>query len=245
MLIELASTNDATRRKRPVCLVLMPMYAGFERIRALVARTLARAELEMCRLEQEVRDVDWHVWLLNSLERASIVLADMTDHNPYVMYELGAAHQRGIPAVLIMSAAEDQLPATVRGSLGVLYGHDEVRFERNLAACLQASLARTAPSTRAEAELSLPNQTIWYQRALEIADRFGAETGDDIPRVSADEFRSRLSVSTRRGTPLPDDANPQVLAGVLLALVLSDSHRSRVIDSIWAWTSGRMGSERS
>src|SRR5687768_13131946 len=123
--IDRASTSDS----RPVCLVPMPMYAGFEEIRAAVARTVQDAGFEMCRLEVEIQDSAWHLWLMASAAAADIVLVDLTGHNPFVMYELGYVHHRQLPTAFIVNARDKQIPATVRGAVCTAYGGDSADFE--------------------------------------------------------------------------------------------------------------------
>jgi len=117
-----ADPGSGMAARRPVCLVLMPMYTGFEEIRACVARVLDSAGLEMRRLEKEIGDSAWHLWLLDSAQEPDMVLVDLTDNNPFVMYELGYVHYRRLPIVFIMNASEQRMPAMVRGAVCSAYG---------------------------------------------------------------------------------------------------------------------------
>src|SRR3954452_11725027 len=48
------AVEAAVSRHRPECIVIMPMYAGFEDVRASVAAAVDRAGFEMRRLEEEI-----------------------------------------------------------------------------------------------------------------------------------------------------------------------------------------------
>jgi hypothetical protein len=62
---------------RPSCLVLMPMYSGFEEVRAEVVHALRQGGFAVVRLEAEIPDSAWHLWLLDAVDRCDIALVDL------------------------------------------------------------------------------------------------------------------------------------------------------------------------
>jgi hypothetical protein len=78
--------------EQSTCTVFMPMLAGYEDIRACVATSAAEARLTMNRLEVELPDPDWLNWVALSISSCDFVVVDLSDHNPFVMYELGLTH---------------------------------------------------------------------------------------------------------------------------------------------------------
>ena len=113
----------------------MPMLAGYERVRDAVARAVAGAGVSLRRLEQALPDAEWQCWLVHSIRTASFVVADVTDHNPFVMYELGLAHGRELPTLLIVDSKHERIPATVLGSPFLTYNNCDLdRFEEELTA---------------------------------------------------------------------------------------------------------------
>jgi hypothetical protein len=108
----------------------------------------------MRRLEGEIPDSAWHLWLLDSIGAADLALVDLTGHNPFVMYEQGNINNRQIPTGFIVNAADRRVPATVRGAAFIPYGTgapdlgrvlvDELR---SLSDALQPSLGLSPPST--------------------------------------------------------------------------------------------------
>lgn len=218
---------------RPSCLVLMPMYAGFERIRAEVAQALWLGGFEIVRLETEIPDSSWHLWLLDALDRCDVALVDLTHHNPFVTYELGCVHQRRLPVALMLDAREPRLPATVRGAACALYGAGRRHFAEDVIDDLR-QLHFTRTQAQGIASPAAASREL-YRTAVWTSDAFIHATGLDLVRVDEPEFRARVTVAERRGAP-----DPRLLAGhtatrVLLSLVLQDSDRVDVMAAICDW----------
>lgn len=227
---DLANLGVRTAARRPVCLVLMPMYTGFEEIRACVARALEGVGVEMRRLEEEVEDSAWHLWLLDSAEAPDMVLVDLTHHNPFVMYELGYVHYRRLPTVFIMNASEQRLPATVRGAVCTAYGEGCEHFEHDLIEHLR--LLSCARPSAATAEL--------YRMAKSAVNELDAAIGRHLSRVDESEFWLRLEVSRRRGAPDPACLTGRAQARYLMTLLVEESDRVEVMQAICAWSFGRL-----
>jgi hypothetical protein len=226
--------------ERPVCLVLMPMYAGFEGIRSCVARVIEGAGMDMRRLEEEVEDSEWHVWLLDSAEAPDLVLVDLTHHNPFVMYELGYVHYRRFLTVFIIDAAERRLPATVRGSVCTPYGDGCEHFEDDLVEHLRL-LRGVGPGIPGEGDgQSSTAPAGLYLLARSAVDELDSALGTRLARVDETEFLLRLHVSRRRGAPDPAFLTGRDQARYLATLLLEDSDRVDVLKAIWTWSSGRL-----
>ena len=215
---------------RPVCLVLMPMVAGFEEIRASVAHVVERAGFEMRRLEAEIEDAAWLLWLLDAVDSSHIVLADLTDHNPFVMYELGCAHQRRLPTCLIMHQRDQRLPATVRGEICTPYGESRHEFERDL----QFQLQRQWIGQPA-ADLTPAAAARWYRVACRAADRYALATGVRAARVQEAAFVDRLTVALRRGGREPASLAASTRHRLLLSLLLAQSDQVPMMRSLAGW----------
>jgi len=91
------------------CFVLMPFSDDHE-LQA-VYRDQVKAVVERCGLRCEraddiydVRGVMQSVW--EGINRARLVVADLTDRNPNVFYELGIAHTLGKPVIMISQSIE-------------------------------------------------------------------------------------------------------------------------------------------
>ena len=230
--------------RRQVCLVLMPMYVGFEGIRSCVARVLEETGVEMRRLEEEVGDSAWHLWLLDSAEAPDLVLVDLTHHNPFVMYELGYVHYRRLPTVFIMNASERRSPATVRGAVCTPYGDGCEHFERDLTQHL-GLLTRIRPNRPGSGDGRSPAAPDGlFQEARSAVDELDAALGVRLARVDQTEFLLRLEVSRRRGAPDPTFLTGPVRALYLATLLLEDSDQVDVMKAISNWSAGRPPASR-
>ncbi len=226
------AASSAAAATRPVCLVLMPMYAGFEDIRAAVARAIGRAGMEMRRLEVEIVDSAWHLWLLDSIDAADLVLVDLTGHNPFVMYELGYVHRRQLPTAFIVNVRDGRVPATVRGAVCLPYGERDDGFEADLADHLLA-LRASRPAAPARGAASPPHDAGGlFREACLVADRLDARTDTACTRVERAEFEARLEVACRRGPPMPSALPRRARARCLLSLLIEDSDRVEVMRRI-------------
>lgn len=199
------------------CAVFMPMLPGYEGIRAAVAEGIRAGGTGMLRLEELLADADWQHWLVRTLARASVVLADLTDHNPFVMYELGLAHARGIPALLIVDSRTETVTPTVLGTPFLPYSVDHLPvFAEELAAALVEPKAR-------------PEITDPFGYARELAAAFAAETGLTVDTVSPTEFATRLAVAADRGDPCRTEL-------ALLARIVRSAGDVRLMRSLWTWS---------
>ena len=218
---------------QPFCLVLMPMYAGFEEIRASVARAIRQGGFQIVRLEVEIQDSAWHMWLLDAVETCDLALVDLTDHNPFVAYELGCVHQRQLPTAFIINARERRLPATVRGAVCTPYGEGCHHFEEDIVDHLrQLHCSRKRPP-------SCSGSSQLYSAAVAASEELMRATGMDLVCVDKAEFHTRLTVAHRRGAPGPHTLAGQSGMRSLLSLVLDESDRTDVMRAINDWSAGR------
>lgn len=83
--------------------VLMPFNSELDKVYSSIVRPALQDDLGLvCRRADEIKGnnpIMHDIW--KSICEARIVLADLTDFNPNVMYELGIAHTLGKPSLLI------------------------------------------------------------------------------------------------------------------------------------------------
>ena len=212
------------------------MLEGYEAIRAAVARAMAMAGVSMCRLEEAMEDADWQHWLVDSVSQADLVLGDVSEHNAFVMYELGLAHQQRLPTTLIVNAAGERVPATVRGTPFLPYYDDFASFEKALAAILWAMAYEPRPADPAVALGALADRyNLYYEQALSLMEAFRATVSVPMKLVSRSTFFTRLRVAENRGDWFPDGCNKQRIARYLLARIISNSDEIPVMQAAEAW----------
>lgn len=88
------------------------------------------------------------VW--EGINRARLVIAELTGRNPNVFYELGIAHTLGKPVVMISQTIDD-VPADLRHLRCIIYDYkpeEIVRFESALEKTVASALSMTAADVR-------------------------------------------------------------------------------------------------
>lgn len=102
------TTEDLSEKLKPKCFVIMPFGGWFDKyyidiyIPAIEAAGFeAKRAEDLYRLGNIVNDI----WAYT--KEATVLLADLTNKNPNVFYELRLAHAITKPAVLITASMED------------------------------------------------------------------------------------------------------------------------------------------
>ena len=218
------------------CIVLMPMLAGYEEIRDTVAKAIADAGLQMKRLELGLTDPEWQWWLLANLPSAACALVDITDHNPFVMYELGLTHSRRLPTLLIVDARNERVPATVLGTPFVPYDGTRLGSYRQTLASWLALVAETSAhgSFNATATRTFELDES-YLLASRLLDRFSQDVGLPVEAVTRDEFETRLMVAEGRGEAWPRSGHPRLLAFQLLPRIVRAADEVRIMAALVEW----------
>ncbi len=93
-----------------------------------------------------VHEIMKDIWL--SLQGAGAVIADCTERNPNVFYEIGIAHTLGKPVILI-TENEDDVPFDVRAIRFIKYSmtpRGMKKFESTLEATLREILSSNSES---------------------------------------------------------------------------------------------------
>jgi hypothetical protein len=89
-----------------LCFVIMPCHGGFQRVyQEAIGPAIDRAGLSAKRADHERRItsvVMRGIW--DDIWAARVVVADITDGDPHVLYELGLCHALGVSTVLVQQA---------------------------------------------------------------------------------------------------------------------------------------------
>ena len=111
---------------KTVCLVLTPFAQEFEPIQNFIWDTIKSYDqpVSMIRLDEEFPD---SFSILRAIEKADLIMADITGENSNIMYELGLAHGLKKPVMLLVQKEKGHVPSAIRGHLFYVYDPKKIR----------------------------------------------------------------------------------------------------------------------
>lgn len=139
----------------PSVFVVMPYREPWESLYSEIVEPAVReANLECKRADRAVLigDLSDNVW--SQLAAAGLILADVSDRNPNVFYELGIAAAMGKDTLLLKSSKK-RVPADFKGTLLYVYDNDRVDELRTI---LVQALRDWAAARRAQVVAALYDQ---------------------------------------------------------------------------------------
>jgi hypothetical protein len=106
----------------PQCLLLTPQSDEFRPLRDLIAETLKESGFAPI-LPEKTMALGAHYLgaTLKAIERADLIIADVTGGNPNVMYEVGFAHAMRRPVFLIIQRRAGHIPFDLAGDFFLVY----------------------------------------------------------------------------------------------------------------------------
>jgi hypothetical protein len=113
--------------ERATCFVMMPFNPEFNIVNETIRNTLQSPELNfVCNRADDIREPHIVETILKSIWRAEYVIADLTDRNPNVFYELGIAHcTKDIDKVIILTQNMETVPFDLRQFRCIVYRQTE------------------------------------------------------------------------------------------------------------------------
>lgn len=117
----------------PLIIVLMPFKTELDDIYEIGIREVCEGLGARCeRLDRQVyRDATIHERIASQIIAADLVIADVTDCNPNVLYEVGFAHALGKHVVLLIQDAA-QIPFDLKPRNHIVYGGRIVTLREEL-----------------------------------------------------------------------------------------------------------------
>lgn len=163
------------------CFVIMPYRRELHFMYLFMKDALERefSELECERADKQAMTGLLTDKIARSINAADVVIADCTDANPNVFYELGMAHALNKPTVLLTAETPESVPTDIRGYQFIAYRMDD---ERSLLADLRTAL---------QALLGAPDDD--YERAKQLLAEYSATRGANLAPVSKAVFETRIA----------------------------------------------------
>ena len=118
--------------KRPTGLVLAPFRGSWAAIHGAVAQALEAGGVDVVWLNGDAElDAPVATRIHEILDDADFVVADLTEANPNVMYEMGYAHALRKPVLPVVERRLESIPPALRGRLFFVYdrGQPEALIE--------------------------------------------------------------------------------------------------------------------
>jgi hypothetical protein len=163
--------------------------------------------------------------IAGQIQRARLVIADLSGANPNVMYEVGVAHALKKPVIFLSQDAPEAAPFDVRHFDFITYRlGDDDGLLRHLDQALQAELAEHFGDL--------------YERACALLEELNRTRGTGLAEVSRDVFHQRIG-ALLNSQRLPRDDDEPGVAEVLLPRIVRDSTDMKAIRAITAWMDER------
>jgi len=124
------------------------------------------------------------------ISRADLIVADLTDLNPNVMYELGLCHMMGLPTVLFIDSIS-RLPSDVQHIKAITYSEESLRnpAERSR---LIADLQNHVLGLKGYVPRSLPSEAI-----PRLIKRLNLTTVEEVHTGQRDHYKMASSLISR------------------------------------------------
>lgn len=180
---------------RPFAFVLMPFAAGYDdvyhvAIRAACEEAGAYAE----RVDQQIFSGNILERVFNQIAKADLIVADMSERNANVFYEVGYAHALGKTTILLTRRADD-IPFDLQQYPHIVYGDSLTRLKGELVRSVRWHLENPRGTATAAPEILVRANGIELRDAPTVqATRRGAENSIRLELT----FKNQSSRSIRR-----------------------------------------------
>lgn len=127
-----SSNTTAKKLKKDICFTLMPFGGWFDSYYEEIYKpAIIKAGLEPLKADDLYRPsaIIHDIW--ECIQKSKVVVADLTGKNPNVFYEMGLAHARILPVILIAETLED-VPFDLRGLRVIIYDKNDPNWATDL-----------------------------------------------------------------------------------------------------------------
>ena len=162
------------------CFVLMPFKEPhLEYFSGIIQPAARDAGLDAIKADDIYGTVPIIQDIWNQIWKARAVIADVTDRNPNVNYELGICHSLGVPTILITQKLDD-VPFDYRHLRCIVYDTKRVNWQEKLRAALTGTLKAVLTGRDVYEDLRWPYDTHALQGIRNVRSLVPAEEGTDL-----------------------------------------------------------------
>ena len=198
------------RVERATCFVMMPFDLKFNDVNDTIRNTLQSPELNfVCNRADDIREPHIVETILKSIWRAEYVIADLTDRNPNVFYELGIAHcTKDIDKVIILTQNMDSIPFDLRQFRCIVYKQSEEGLKQ-----LQNELVKTfAEVAKHTFRFKVAEgRTFPFDKKLAGKDRNFYQLKFEVPHIGYGAVKLLIHFNQIRIDRAPDTKDSQFL----------------------------------
>ena len=138
--------KKSAKKTKVECFVMIPFKSPFDiYYESIYKPAIKSTELEPIRADDLFRPSVIVSDLWDMIQRAKVLLAELTTKNPNVFYELGLAHAIGKPVILV-SETMDDVPFDLQQLRVILYDKNDPMWGEKLGKNITASIKETLDS---------------------------------------------------------------------------------------------------
>jgi hypothetical protein len=225
---------------KPFAFVLMPFSPEFDDVYELAiqpACELAGAYAERVDKQIFVGSILERVY--NQISKADLIVADMSDRNPNVFYEVGYAHALGKPTILLTKSADD-IPFDLKHYPHIVYNDRLVELKPALEARVRWLIENPPKAEKFDADLlvrvngipldrepvvptTVPGSVIGFNLKVEVQnriDRVIGTTAFQVGLIAPSEFVRASAKESGENTEVDLDSNQRLFLNQAQFVVL-------------------------
>ena len=126
---ELADVSSLLTSSSNLCFIMMPFKPPDGAYRKLIRPVVEQFGLTVLRADELYSPGSIPEQIRTAIQQARLCIADISDRNPNVLYEVGIAHTLGKPTVLLTTDAKD-IPFDLRTIRFIVYDPDSLETAR-------------------------------------------------------------------------------------------------------------------
>jgi hypothetical protein len=152
-----------TTKPKKFCFVLMPFDKEFDDIYKLgIKQSCADAGAYCERVDEQIFNESILERIYNQISKADVVIADMTNRNPNVFYEVGYAHALGKTTILLTKNSDD-IPFDLKHYPHIIYNNQIVKLKEELTTRVRWCVENEIDSSN---ELNIDIDIYWEDKSL-------------------------------------------------------------------------------
>lgn len=207
-----------TTAPKPFVFTLMPFEEKFNDIYKLGIKEAANDAGGYCeRVDEQIFEERMLDQIYNQINKADVIVADLTGRNPNVFYEVGYAHALGKRVILLTQNADD-IPFDLKHHYHIVYGGSIVKLKEELSKRLEYYFEHTEKKL-----ISGFEQLEFYLEGYKI------ENGKTLKKKIGEysDYSFNIAIHNLSNKSHDGDFNLGILFPVKQNILLASNHRDQ------------------